>query len=139
MMTLVEEDFKRSIFNKLSPRILEALKRLGIDQECEVRELKGVKIVLSKDATAGITTIDYGELFIKTLPSVQYREATKAVLQQVNETLIRVPSGILYKRDIMHVVNAFEQCIIKYPLKPGPILIKKTSLNIAVLLAHFSD
>jgi hypothetical protein len=139
-MTLVEEDFKRSIFNKLSPRILKALEKLGIDQECEVRESKGVKIVLSKDETAGITTIDYGELFIKTFAmSIQYREATKAVLQQVNETLIRVPSGILYKRDIMHVVNAFEKCIIKYPLKPGPLLIKKPPLNTAVLLAHFSD
>jgi len=138
-MSLAEEDFKRNIFNKLSPRILEALKKLGIDQECEVREVRGVKIVLSKDSTAGITTIDCGELFIKTLPSVQYREATKAVLQQVNKTLIRVPSGILYKRDIMHVVNAFEKCIIKYPLKSGPLLIKKPPLNIAVLLAHFSD
>jgi hypothetical protein len=138
-MSLVEAEFKNNIFNKLSPKIIKALETLEIDQECEVYEQKGVRIILSKDRIAGITTIDYGELFIKTFTSSEYREATEAILQPVNKSLIKVPSGVLYPSDTMNIVRALKPCIIMYPLKPAPLLIKKPSLNIAVLIAQYSD
>jgi hypothetical protein len=138
-MSLVEAEFKNNIFNKLSPRILEALKSLEIDQECEVYEQKGVRIILSKDRIAGITTIYYGELFIKTFTSSEYREATEAILQPVNKSLIKVPSGVLYTSDIMRIIKTLKPVIIKYPLQPDPMLIKKPSLNISILIAQYND
>jgi hypothetical protein len=118
---------KCEIFRQLlSPQLIDIFNMMTVnpvyDDEFDCIDTNEIEMILSLDRKIGVTTMKYLENILKKL-SVPYREVTKIINNEYE-----YPSA-------ESIINILKPCIIMYPLKPAPLIIKKPSLNMVVLIA----
>jgi hypothetical protein len=122
-----EKKKKYEIFRQLlSPQLIDIFSLMTVnpvyDDEFILFEENGIKMILSLDRKIGVTTMKYLENILKKL-SVPYRETTSII-----NSKYEYPSA-------KSIINILKPCIIMYPSQPAPLIIKKPSLNMVVLIA----
>jgi hypothetical protein len=120
-----EKKKKYEIFRQLlSPQLIDILDIMNVNpvyhDVFDCIDTDSVKVILSLDRVIGVTTMKYLENILKKL-SVPYRETTSIINKY------EYPSA-------KSIINILKPCIIMYPSQPAPLIIKKPSLNMVVLI-----
>lgn len=143
-ITLKIEEIKKNILFKqlLHPTIVKILYKIGIDiLNYNITYNNEIGMILSPDHTIGITSIENAEKFIEKISKekkIKYRETTSNALNYEPYYII-TPSNVKYPQTAKEIVRILKTCIVLYPDKPAPLMLKKQSLNFAVLIANIID
>lgn len=142
----IEELKKNTLLTKiLHPTTVKVLSRIGIEilafNPSYEEFINEVHMILSPDHIVGVTTIEEATKFIMKISeekNIKYREITSDILQS-EENYVIVPSNVKYPKITKEIVKILKPCIILYPNNPAPLMIKKQSVNLGILIAHMTD
>jgi|GEM_PF-1780484 len=134
-----KDEFLGKLMIPLTIKILSILEINVKNLNNAIYEHNHIKMIITPDHTIGITTIEYANKFIEKIrkdKNIIFRECSGCTLQYNNYLI--VPSKIRYPeitKKLIRIINP----IIVYPNKSAPIILKKISANLAVLIASISD
>lgn len=142
----IEELKKNTLLTKiLHPVTVKVFSKIGIEilefDPSYEEFINEVHMILSPDHIVGVTSIEEAIKFIMKISeekNIKYREIPSDILQS-GENYVVVPSNVKYPRITKEIVRILKPCIILYPNNPAPLMIKKQSANLGVLIAHMTD